>query len=143
MLFVSGKSQHTKLTFKVYDFFRELYDVKSDVEVFHTNLTNDNAFGFTEENGDEQFIQIHNNLSEKDFITTLLHELVHVMQNENGITDDKIREERHICLRTFFTISTYNLSDLKLLWPPDRTSSVSNQPNHDLLCSTIQSRVSD
>ena len=90
---MSGKSQHTKLTFKVYDFFRELYDVKSDVEVFHTNLTNDNAFGFTEENGDKQFIQIHNNLSEKDFITTLLHELVHVMQNENGITDDKIREE--------------------------------------------------
>ena len=32
-------------------------------------------------------------LSEKDFITTLLHELVHVMQNENDITDDKIREE--------------------------------------------------
>ena len=93
MLFVSGKSQHTKLTFKVYDFFRELYDVKSDVEVFHTNLTDDNAFGFTEENGDEQFIQIHNDLSEKDFTITLLHELVHVMQNENGITDDKIREE--------------------------------------------------
>ena len=93
MLFVSGKSQHTKLTHKVYDFFRELYDVKSDVEVFHTDLTDDNAFGFTEVNGDEQFIQIHNDLSEKDFITTLCHELVHVMQNENGITDDKIREE--------------------------------------------------
>ena len=93
MLFVSGKSQHTKLTFKVYDFFRELYDVKSDVEVFHTDLTDDNAFGFTEVNGDEQFIQIHNDLNEKDFITTLCHELVHVMQNENGITDDKIRED--------------------------------------------------
>ena len=93
MLFVSGKSQHTKLTFKVYDFFRELYDVESDVEVFHTDLTDDNAFGFTEENGDEQFIQIHNGLSEKDFTITLLHELVHVMQNENGITDDKVREE--------------------------------------------------
>ena len=93
MLFVSGKSQHTELTFKVYDFFRELYDVKSDVEVFHTDLTDDNAFGFTEENGDEQFIQIHNGLSEKDFTITLLHELVHVMQNENGITDDKVREE--------------------------------------------------
>ena len=93
MLFVSGKSQHTELTFKVYDFFRELYDVKSDVEVFHTDLTDDNAFGFTEENGDEQFIQIHNDLNEKDYIITLLHELVHVMQNENGITDDKIRED--------------------------------------------------
>ena len=53
-------------------------------------ITPENA---CEENGDEQFIQIHNDLSEKDFITTLLHELVHVMQNENGITDDKIREE--------------------------------------------------
>ena len=93
MLFVSGKSQHTKLTFKVYDFFCELYDVKSDVEVFHTDLTDDNAFGFTEVNGDEQFIQIHNDLNEKDFITTLCHELVHVMQNQNGITDDKIRED--------------------------------------------------
>ena len=93
MLFVSGKSQHTKLTFKVYDFFRELYDVKSDVEVFHTNLTDDNAFGFTEENGDEQFIQIHNDLSEKDFITTLLHELVHVFQNEWGVNDEIEREE--------------------------------------------------
>ena len=93
MLFVSGKSQHTKLTFKIYDFFRELYEIKSNVEVFHTDLTDDNAFGFTEENGDEQFIQIHNDLSEKDFTITLLHALVHVMQNQNRVTDDKIREE--------------------------------------------------
>ena len=93
MLFVSGKSQHTKLTFKVYDFFRELYDVKSDVEVFHTDLTDDNAFGFTEVNGDEQFIQIHNDLSEKDFITTLCHELVHVVQNEWGVNDEIERED--------------------------------------------------
>ena len=92
MLFVSGKSQHTKLTFKVYDFFRELYDVKSDVEVFHTDLTDDNAFGFTEVNGDEQFIQIHNDLNEKDYIITLLHELVHVIQNESDVTDEIERE---------------------------------------------------
>ena len=93
MLFVSGKSPHTELTHKVYDFFCELYEIKSDVEVFHTNLKNDNAFGFTEVNGEEQFIQIHNDLNEKDYIITLLHELVHVIQNENGIIDDKIRED--------------------------------------------------
>ena len=98
MLFVSGKSQHTKLTFKVYDFFRELYDVKSDVEVFYTNLTDDNAFGFTEENGDEQFIQIHNDLSEKDFTITLLHELVHVFQNEWGVNDEIEREDEAYAL---------------------------------------------
>tara|TARA_A100001015_G_scaffold299745_1_gene384213 strand:- start:3431 stop:3763 length:333 start_codon:yes stop_codon:yes gene_type:complete len=93
MLFVSGKSPHTELTHKVYDFFCELYEIKSDVEVFHTDLTDDNAFGFTEVDGDEQFIQIHNDLNEKDFITTLLHELVHVFQNEWGVNDEIERED--------------------------------------------------
>lgn len=94
MLFISGQSsQHSHLAESVFEFFNTQYTIESDVEVFHTDLTDDNAFGFTEINGDEQFIQIHNDLSEKDFITTLLHELVHVMQNENGITDDKVREE--------------------------------------------------
>ena len=92
MLFVSGKSSHTELTHKVYDFFCELYEIKSDVEVFHTNLKNDNAFGFTEVNGEEQFIQIHNDLNEKDYIITLLHELVHVIQNESDVTDEIERE---------------------------------------------------
>ena len=94
MLFVSGKSQHTKLTFKVYDFFRELYDVKSDVEVFHTDLSSENALGFTETNGNEQFIQIDKNLNESDYIITLLHELVHVIQNESGILTERVREDQ-------------------------------------------------
>jgi Zn-dependent peptidase ImmA (M78 family) len=93
MLFVSGKSPHTELTHKVYDFFCELYEIKSDVEVFHTNLKNDNSFGFTEVNGEEQFIQIHNDLNEKDYIITLLHELVHVFQNEWGVNDEIERED--------------------------------------------------
>ena len=100
MLFVSGKSSHTKLTFRVYDFFRELYDIKSDIEVFHTDLTDDNAFGFTEVNGDEQFIQIHNDLNEKDYVITLLHELVHVVQNENGQYDDEERENEAYSLES-------------------------------------------
>tara|TARA_R100000995_G_C3416940_1_gene92076 strand:+ start:304 stop:639 length:336 start_codon:yes stop_codon:yes gene_type:complete len=93
MLFTSGQSSHLHLAQSVFEFFTSLYSVKSDVEVFHTDLTDDNAFGFTEINGDEQFIQIHNDLNEKDYITTLLHELVHVVQNENGQFDDTQREE--------------------------------------------------
>ena len=93
MLITSGQSSHSHLTQSVFEFFTSLYGVKSDVEVFHTDLTDDNAFGFTEINGDEQFIQIHNDLNEKDYITTLLHELVHVVQNENGQFDDTQREE--------------------------------------------------
>ena len=61
--------------------------------MFHTDLSDDNAFGFTEIDGDEQFIQIHDDLTEEDYITTLLHELVHVVQNENGQFDDNEREK--------------------------------------------------
>ena len=70
--------------------FPEIKD--TDVEVIHTDLTEDNVFGWTLINNDQNEIEIHNDLSEKDFITTLIHELVHVKQNVNGVTDDTIRE---------------------------------------------------
>ena len=92
MLFVSGKSPHLSMTHRVYDFFTEHYEIRSDVEVFHTNLRNENALGFTEVNGEEQFVQVCNTIDQKEFITTLLHELVHVVQNEQGIIDEIERE---------------------------------------------------
>ena len=92
MLFVSGKSPHLSLTHRVYDFFTSTYEISSDVEVFHTNLRDENALWFTEVNGEEQFVQVCNTLNKKEFITTLLHELVHVVQNENGIIDEVERE---------------------------------------------------
>ena len=92
MLFVSGKSPHLSITHRVYDFFTSKYEISSDVEVFHTNLRDENALGFTEVNGEEQFVQVCNTLDEKEFITTLLHEFVHVVQNENGVNDETERE---------------------------------------------------
>jgi len=92
MLFVSGNSPHLSITQSVYDFFIERYEIASDVEVYHTNLSNKNAVGFTEMNGDEQFIQVHNKLNKEDFIVTLLHEFVHVVQNEKGMIDETERE---------------------------------------------------
>ena len=100
MLFTSGSSPHSHLAQSVFEFFNTKYSVKSDVEVFHTDLTEDNAFGFTEVNGDEQFVQIHNDLNEEDYITTLLHELVHVVQNENGQYDDEERENEAYSLES-------------------------------------------
>ena len=93
MLFVSGHSPFLSLTHRVYDFFSEIYEVSADVEVFHTNLRDEHALGFTEVNGDEQFIQIDNGLNREEFIITLLHELVHVHQNEWGVFDEIEREE--------------------------------------------------
>ena len=100
MLFTSGRFANTDLTHSVYEFFTSHYEIESDVEVYHTNLSDDNAFGFTEVNGEEQFIQIHNALSESDYITTLLHELVHVVQNENGQFDSEKREEEAYSLES-------------------------------------------
>jgi len=93
MLFVSGTSPFKSITHDVYEFFTSKYEIVSDVEVFHTDLSDDNALGFTEVNGEEQFVQVDNNLDEKEFVTTLLHELVHVVQNEQGIIDEVEREE--------------------------------------------------
>ena len=92
MLFVSGKSPFFNLTHSVYEFFTSKYEISSDVEVFHTNLRDENALGFTEVNGEEQFVQVCNTLNEKEFVTTLLHELVHVVQNEKGMIDETERE---------------------------------------------------
>ena len=94
MLFVSGKSPHLNLTHRVYEFFTSRYEIASDVEVFHTNLRDENALGFTEVNGEEQFVQVCNTLDQKEFVTTLLHEFVHVMQNEQGLINETEREQQ-------------------------------------------------
>ena len=94
MLLTSGISPHLSITPKVFEFFTERYEIASDVEIFHKDLSDENAVGFTEINGFEHFIQIHNDLTEEDYVTTLLHELVHVVQNEQGITSDKVREDQ-------------------------------------------------
>ena len=70
--------------------FPEIKD--TDVEVIHTDLTEDNVFGWTLINNDQNEIEIHNDLSERDYVTTLIHELVHVKQTEQWVTDDTIRE---------------------------------------------------
>ena len=58
MLFTSGNSPHLSITSKVYDFFTERYEIASDVEIYHKDLSDENALGFTEVNGQEQFIQV-------------------------------------------------------------------------------------
>ena len=92
MLFVSGKSRFSDITPSLYEFFTASYEIASDVEVFHTNLKGENALGFTEVNGEEQFVQVHNDLTKEEHIKTILHELVHVTQNEWGVNDETERE---------------------------------------------------
>ena len=88
-------SDLTCISVNVYEFMKGLYPNldKVDIEVIPTDLTEDNVFGWTLENNDQNEIEIHNNLSQRDYITTLIHELIHVDQNVRGLLDDTEREK--------------------------------------------------
>ena len=96
MFYVSPhfKRNKTTLSNQVYLFMSELYPnlKKVDIEVISSDLTEDNVFGWTLENNDQNEIEIHYDLSDDDFIVTLIHELIHVDQNVRGLFDDEQRE---------------------------------------------------
>ena len=79
---------------QVYKFMCNLYPnlKKVDIEVIPTDLTEDNVFGWCLENNNQFEIEIHYNLGYFDFVTTLIHELVHVDQTVRGLFDDQKRE---------------------------------------------------
>ena len=94
-MFIITDKRFTTLGNQIYEFMCGLYPnlTTTDIEVIPTDLTEDNVFGWTLENNDQNEIEIHNNLSQRDYITTLIHELIHVDQNVRGLLDDTEREK--------------------------------------------------
>ena len=68
-------SEKTTLSNQVYSFMCGLYpDLEEvDIEVIPTDLSEDNVFGWTMENNDQQEIQIHHLLTNEEYITCLLY----------------------------------------------------------------------
>ncbi len=97
-LYTSGDwivDKEREITFGVFEFmckkFKQLVDV--EVEVNQVDLTEDNSFGFCQVDEDGEFlIHIHNDLSCEEYVTTLIHELVHVKQTVQGLKDHEMRE---------------------------------------------------
>ena len=104
MFIITGK-KFTTLGNQIFEFMSGLYPnlTEVDIEVIPTDLTEDNLFVWKLENNDQNEIEIHNDLSEKDFITTLIHELIHVDQNVRGLRDDPQREEEAYSLEHTLT----------------------------------------
>ena len=98
-------SEKTTLSNQVYQFMIGLYPnlEEVDIEVIPTDLSEDNVFGWTMENNDQQEIQIHHLLTNEEYITTLIHELIHVDQNVRGLFDDEEREEEAYSLEHTLT----------------------------------------
>ena len=113
MFYTSGISTHFDLPQRVFEFMQSVYPNlnNTDIEVIHTDLTEDNVFGWTLENNDQNEIEIHDTLSEKDFITTLIHELIHVDQNVRGLRDDTQREEEAYSLEHTLTNQFLNVTN--------------------------------
>ena len=98
-------SEKTTLSNQVYQFMIGLYPnlEEVDIEVIPTDLSEDNVFGWTMENNDQQEIQIHHRLTNEEYITTLIHELVHVDQNVRGLRDEEERENEAYSLEHTLT----------------------------------------
>ena len=94
MFYSSIYDSEFDVAYMVYTFMCGLYpNLKTvEIEVIPTDLTDDNVFGWTMENNEQNEIEIHYDLKVDDFITTLIHELIHVDQNVRGLRDDTERE---------------------------------------------------
>ena len=82
-------------THALFDFMCERFPIlkDADVEVNQVDLTNEYGYGFCQVDEDGEFlIHIHNDLSYEDYVTTLIHELVHVKQTLQGLKDNEMRE---------------------------------------------------
>ena len=82
-------------THALFDFMCERFPIlkDADVEVNQVDLTNEYGYGFCQVDEDGEFlIHIHNDLSYEDYVTTLIHELVHVKQTLQGLKDHEMRE---------------------------------------------------
>ena len=98
-------SEKTTLSNQVYQFMIGLYPKleEVDIEVIPTDLSEDNVFGWTMENNDQNEIEIHHLLTNEEYITTLIHELIHVDQNVRGLLDDTERENEAYKLEGMLT----------------------------------------
>ena len=82
-------------THGIYEFMCEKFNqlIDATVEVNQVDLTDEHGYGFCQVDEDGEFlIHIHNDLSYEDYVTTLIHELVHVKQTLQGLKDDEMRE---------------------------------------------------
>ena len=108
-LFTSGDwiaDKEREITFGVYEFMCNKFPLlrNAEVEINQVNLTNEFGTGFCQVDEDGEFlIHVHNDLSCEEYVTTLIHELVHVRQTLQGLKDNEMREseayfwERILC----------------------------------------------
>jgi Zn-dependent peptidase ImmA (M78 family) len=106
LIYTSGTNQKQELAHKVFDWFNRQIDFDAVIEVYHTDLSEDGVYGWSEMDSNKEYIiSIHDQLSDEDYTITLLHELIHVVQTIRGLVDDNKRENQAYMLEGILTKS--------------------------------------
>ena len=105
MLLTSGQKQRPALAQKVYRFMLDQEPLlgAAAITVHHRRLTAEGVVGWQQQEDDLEFlIDIERDLPRLEYVTTLIHELVHCRQTLEGITDDAQREEEAYSLESVY-----------------------------------------
>ena len=97
-LYTSGEwivDPNKDVTFPLIDWLINQFPVlkNTEIEVNQVDLDGEFASGFCQDNDGEFLIHVHNGLEIKEYVKTLIHELTHVRQTLDGITDSNARED--------------------------------------------------
>jgi hypothetical protein len=106
MLLTSGQKQRPRLAQKVYRFMLDQEPLlgAAAITVHHRRLiASEGVVGWQQQEDDLEFlIDIDRDLDRAEYVTTLIHELIHCRQSLEGITDENQRETEAYSLETVY-----------------------------------------
>ena len=104
MLFSSGQKIRPRLSHKVHTFMCAKEPLLKDVPIVlhHRRLVAEGVTGWQFKDEDEFIIEIHRDLERKDYIKTLIHELVHVRQDLTDMKHEWWRETEAYALEFIY-----------------------------------------
>ena len=104
MLFSSGQKIRPRLADKVYSFMtrKEPLIKDADIILHHRRLAAEGVSGWEWQEDGEFMIEIHRSLPRKEYIKTLIHELIHVRQDIAGMNNKWWRETEAYALEFMY-----------------------------------------
>ena len=98
MLYTTGEwkvDPNKDITFPLVRWLFKLFPILdgSEIEINQVDLGDEFAYGFCQEDDEEFLIHVHNRMDLREYVKTLIHEITHVRQTLDGITDSNARED--------------------------------------------------
>jgi hypothetical protein len=106
MLYTSGQKQRPRLAQQVYRFMldQEPLLAAAAVTVHHRRLTSEGVVGWQQQEDDLEFlVEVDRDLHRPEYVTTLIHELIHCRQTLEGNLNDADREAEAYSLETVYS----------------------------------------